>query len=442
MELEQSRGQLGKRPFRVGALGAWALSVAIVACSSANSGKPGADADGVSATGGTGSSSEDQGSGGLSASGGGSYDEYDDDLSVSPPGGGNSDGGTVCEETSAETELAPLYLAFAFDVSGSMGALDRPYWWHDPERKWRPVVEATKAFFEEPSLERMNASMVLFPVEGGGGRRCDSATYETPDVPMTELPSMAFGEVLSAYEEEVGAGLAGGRWRGGTPTFAVLEGAGRFLAELETDEDGARAVVLVTDGLPQGCDEELEEVAQAARELSERGIPTYVIGIENPTVPPAELPAGWANWGNCSGGGGDEPCPPPETLAALNQIAEAGGTGSAFLIDTSNPTSTKGALLEAIEDIRKSSFPCTLAIPPHPQGLTFAPEEIDVSVGQGGTIERLDYDEACSSDRSWRYTSADDERAIELCPEACASILSSAGAELQVNFLCAPRPIK
>ncbi len=442
MELEELRGTADKRPFRFGGLGAWTLSVAIVACSSSNSGKGGVDTDGSSVTGGTGSS-EDQGSGGLSASGGSSYDGSEDDLSVGAPGGqtGDPDGGSVCEESSAGTELAPLYLAFAFDVSGSMGALDRPYWWHDPERKWRPVVEATKAFFEEPDLERMNASMVLFPVDGGSDSRCDSETYETPDVPMTGLPSTAFGAVLSAYEEEVGAGLAGGRWRGGTPTFAVLEGAGRFLGDLETMEDGERAVVLVTDGLPQGCSEELEDAVEAARELSERGIATYVIGIENPTVPPAELPAGWRNWG-CTDGGEDEPCPPPETLSALNQIAEAGGTGSAFLIDTSNPTSTKGALLDAIEDIRKRSFSCTVAIPPHPEGLTFAPEEIDVSVGQGGTSERLDYDEACSSDRSWRYASVDGERTIELCPETCRGILSSAGAELQVNFLCGPRPIK
>lgn len=440
MALQQTRGVVDKKPFGRGALGAWALVVVAGACSTSNAGTGGTDADESGSTGGTGPS-DGSGGGGLTASGGGAYDDDDDSLTVEPLGGqsGKPGGGHVCEETSAGTELSPIYLAFAFDVSGSMGKLDRPYWWHDPERKWRPVVEATKAFFEEPGLERMNASMVLFP---SGDDKCDSETYESPDVPMTELPSLAFGEALSAYEEEVGDRLAGGRWRGDTPTFAVLEGAGRVWAELETtEESAARAVVLVTDGLPQGCKENLEDAVQAARELAERGISTYVIGIENPTVPPTDLPSGWASWG-CSGGGGDEPCPPPETLAALNEIAEAGGTGSAFLIDTSNPTSTKEAFLGAVEDIRQRSFSCTVAIPPHPDGFTFAPDEIDVSVGVGGSSERLDYDEACSSERSWRYTNVEGERAIELCPETCGSILSSTGAELQVNFLCGPRPIK
>lgn len=385
----------------------------------------------------SGGSAQPGASGGDSSTGG--LAEDDDGLFVPNAGGQGGNGDlTVCEEVSVETDLAPVYLAFAFDVSGSMGELDEPRWWHDPARKWEPVVAATAAFFEDTSLARVNASMVLFPADDD---ECDAETYATPDVPMTTLPSSAFGETLAEYEAEVGTPLAGGDWRGGTPTFAVLRGAASSLDALrERDPAGAFAAVLVTDGLPQSCDEGLEETVEAARELAEQGLRTYVIGIENPTTPPAEPPSEWDDWGDCDDGGGDEPCPAPDTLDALNRIADAGNTTSAFLIDTGDPTATKKAFLAAIESIRKGSVSCSVPIPPHPDGRTFSPDEIDVSLTSGGSTERLAFDESCSRSASWRYQEGETELSLELCLETCDRILSSPGAKLKVEFLCGPRP--
>ena len=47
-----------------------------------------------------------------------------------------------CASAHAEAELLPVYLAFAFDVSGSMGKGDKP--WHDRTLKWDPVVAAIR----------------------------------------------------------------------------------------------------------------------------------------------------------------------------------------------------------------------------------------------------------------------------------------------------------
>lgn len=218
------------------------------------------------------------------------------DLGVDGAGtGGTSLGGAgpVCEAAESAAETTPVFLGFAFDVSGSMGKLDRPNWWHDPVAKWTPVVTATAAFFESPSSAGLQASLALFPAAEDS---CDDGTYEEPTVPMTELPSTAFAAEFSSYEEEVGTPLAGGDWRGGTPTYAATRGVSQYLASLrEETPDGKFAIVLVTDGLPQSCSEGLPEVVTLVEDLAADGIATYVIGIENPTTPPADLPDGWAD---------------------------------------------------------------------------------------------------------------------------------------------------
>ncbi|MEO8184807.1 MAG: hypothetical protein ABI895_38860, partial [Deltaproteobacteria bacterium] len=55
-----------------------------------------------------------------------------------------SDEAAVCAAVAGESELRRMHLAFALDVSASMG--------NDEERfrlKWQPVVQASEAFFSE-----------------------------------------------------------------------------------------------------------------------------------------------------------------------------------------------------------------------------------------------------------------------------------------------------
>src|SRR5687768_10563298 len=66
----------------------------------------------------------------------------------------------TCASASTATELRPVHLAFAFDVSGSMGKGDEA--WHDKALKWDPVVLATRTFFEDPTSDGLSASMTFF----------------------------------------------------------------------------------------------------------------------------------------------------------------------------------------------------------------------------------------------------------------------------------------
>jgi len=357
---------------------------------------------------------------------------------------GEGGGGPVCESESSETGLVPVYLAVAFDVSGSMGLYQAPEWWYDPTLKWTPVSEAMRAFFEDPAASGISATMGLFPglVEED---RCDVATYENPDVPMTALPSPAFGAVLDGYEEEVGDPLAGGNWRGGTPTLAAVQGISASLDQLRASQpEAAFAMILVTDGLPIGCpDAEIDAVADAITDLYAEGVPTYVIGIQNPTEPPAELPPGWADWGECASGpgGGDTPCEPEQNLDALGQLAEAGGTGEALLLDTDDPTATQEELTASLLAIAEATVSCEVTIPPHPtEGESFEPDKIDVIAGIGGEEVRLEYDETCEIELAWHYDDEENPTLIELCPGTCETVQADPAGSLTVQFLCETRP--
>jgi hypothetical protein len=153
------------------------------------------------------------------------------------------------------------------------------------------------------------------------------------------------------------------------------------------------------------------------------------------------LPDDWDVWGDCvsGSGGGDTPCTPPTTLAALSDLAEAGGTGAAFLIDTGNVGATESAFQTAIESIRSATVSCTLLIPPHPQGGSFEPDKIDVAVTSEGATVVLPYDENCTETLGWHFDDPLAPTAVELCSQACSSIQASENSTIDVNFLCEPR---
>ena len=103
----------------------------------------------------------------------------------------------ACAKQTARATRQPVYLEFAFDVSGSMGKGDKP--WHDRALKWEPVVAATKAFFEDARSEGFSAALTFFPADDD---RCEQASYQAPDVTMQPLPSQAFGQALDAIGDE------------------------------------------------------------------------------------------------------------------------------------------------------------------------------------------------------------------------------------------------
>jgi hypothetical protein len=325
---------------------------------------------------------------------------------TSGSGGGTGD---TCAAESSQTSLEPVYLAFAFDVSGSMGKLDKPY--HDPVLKWEPVVAATEAFFASEDSRGIQASLTFFPIDDEDGR-CDAETYATPDVPMTELPSTDFADAITAITPQ-----SEDEWRGGTPTLAVIDGTIAFLEPLVAENPNAHyAIVLVTDGYPNGCDDDTIASVEAAVAAVSDTIPTYVIGVENP-----------------EGG--------PDVTTNLTTIAEAGGTEKYFKISTGDPNATQKMFQEAILGIREQTISCVVEIPPPPAGKTFDAGKVNVTLKVGGTPTQFGYDPTCTSENAWRY---DDEAAptqIELCESTCGVVQGALEATLDVEFGCERRVI-
>jgi len=374
--------------------------------------------------------------------------------------GGEGDGGgggPACKTSENAADLRPLYLAVTFDVSGSMGQLDCPQWFHDPEVKWKPVVEATSAFLEDPSAANIQASLALFPSTGTNSEKCEAARYETPVVAMTPLPSAVFRQALDAYGTAAGVGVAGaydlpipgekfvgvnGRgyaWRGLTPTAAALAGTATYLKGLRgSDTEGVYAIVLVTDGVPSVCTgRDVNATATAIAQTDK--IPIYVIGVKNPTVPPASPP--WTMGWNCGENAvANTPLvPDPNALANLDSLAAAGGTTRATLVDTGNPAATKTVIVDEMRRIRAKSISCELTRPNPPAGETFDPDKVNVRYdSKDGASTPLVYSQDCTAENGWRYkTSAND--VIELCAPVCSRAQSDPWAKVLVEFGCVRR---
>lgn len=343
------------------------------------------------------------GNGGVTSSNGGSQISFGGSSNAGTSGGGSAGS---CASRSAEAMVLPVYLAFAFDVSGSMGKGDQP--WHDRMLKWDPVVAATKAFFEDPASAGLNASVTFFPDEASS--RCTDAAYTMPDVAMTGLPSTAPGMAIDA----IGA-MA---WRGGTPTLNVIHGVITSVQAAMQATPGRYVIVLVTDGYPEGCNDNAIASVAAAVQAVAGTIPTYVIGVKNPPIAGA-----------------------PDTVTNLDQVAMAGGSDHAYIIDTGNPTQTTAAFKAAIDTIRGAAISCNVQIPPAPMGSMFDKQNVVVSFTSNGTPTRLTYDATCMAPNTWHYDDPQNPRQVVLCPNTCSAIQSDKSGSLSIEFACTPQII-
>ncbi|HEX6275588.1 MAG TPA: vWA domain-containing protein [Polyangiaceae bacterium] len=324
-------------------------------------------------------------------------------------GGASGSGGTgeQCASQKAGTNLLPVRLAFAFDVSGSMGQGDYP--WHDASLKWEPVVAATRAFFEDAASAGLEASLTAFPV-AASEEKCVDGSYEAPIVPMTPLPSPAFGAALD--------GIRAGSWRGGTPTLHVVNGVLSYIEATRATDPARYVFVLVTDGYPQGCsDNTIQSVVDAVGAVS-ADIPTYVIGVANPPLTD------------------DDGMMAPETVMNLSAVAVAGGTERAYIIDTGNPAQTQMAFSAAVNEIRGTSISCELRIPPIPDGRQFERDKVAVTYTSGGATIDLTYDSTCAAPNSWHYDDPLAPTQIVLCDSTCDTVQAAADATLDVTFTC------
>jgi hypothetical protein len=155
-----------------------------------------------------------------------------------------------------QAERAGLDMYLLFDASSS-----QIFSWADTKR-------GLAQFLGDPASAGVGVGLQLF------GESCDPASYETPTVPIADLPENA-AAILGAFP--LAPTLE-------TPTRPALEGAIRHARSWQLAHPRRTTIVaLVTDGFPEECESTTENVGQVAR-AGLAGTPpirTFGIGIDS-----------------------------------------------------------------------------------------------------------------------------------------------------------------
>ncbi|MFH2007723.1 MAG: hypothetical protein ABI333_14150 [bacterium] len=255
----------------------------------------------------------------------------------------------ACATESNPGEIVPLDLYIMLDRSSSM----------NDSGKWGAVTSAIQTFVQAPDVAGIGVGIQYFPVDpsitiptsctsaadcglygpclmnmcGGSfatDTSCDPADYSNAEVPIAELPGVQ-QSILNSLNGQGPQGSA-------TPTEPAMGGAVTYAtAWAQAHPTHLTFIVFATDGEPTGCSTNsisgTSALAQSAANANP-SVKTFVIGV------------------------GDG-------LDALNQIATAGGTGQAFLVDTGGNVTQQ--FIDALNEIRLTGG-CMYQIPMPQQG--------------------------------------------------------------------------
>jgi hypothetical protein len=323
------------------------------------------------------------------------------DLLLGGFGGSGGEGGAsfeACATSAEDATLIPVTMFITVDRSGSMSN----------DNKWNNAENAFFAFFQDPEAQTLNVALRFWPEDSCNGDQCNVQECGTPHVDVGSLADPAHVQALQQAFQDRSP-------NGNTPMSAALEGATSWAANHQTAvENGERTVViLLTDGEPNGCDENVSNIASIAGDaFTTSEIPTFAVGLQ----------------------GSNE--------NTLDQIALAGGTTEGFFIGNGNAAAD---LLAALKQIQKNTVACVYALPeaagPEPLdpalvNVTYVPSDGTPSETIGQVASEAD----CAGGGGWYYDDPINPAIIELCPLTCTAIQADEGAKVQLVFGCETKP--
>jgi hypothetical protein len=424
----------GTRAF--GVLGVAAVAVVptvwIAACSAAGSG-----------TGGSPGPSGRGGYGGAVFGGTGSNGNFGGGFGTGSVGGGIL-GDAACAGEVHAGERVPLDMYFLVDTSGSMNEKVQG------GTKWQVVSSALVSFLNDPTNADIGVGIDYFPALAAnapssctdttnssdcknqygdfgpctaalpglgcsffglplcfcqGSDSCQVSAYAAPSVPLALPPNHA------AVVADLGQHGPGG----GTPTRPAVEGSLQYAASWANQHPGRTTVfVLATDGDPTGCTTNTPQdvanvVAQALN--GPNHIKTFVIGVGS-------------------------------SLTSLNLVAQSGGSGQAYLVDTG--ANVGQAFTQALLAIRGQAVPCDFVIPiqtdqgtvdPHLVNVFYTPQNGPpraVAPTQDGTGQ------TCGPQGGWYYDDPNAPKTIKLCDATCQAVTQSGSVSVQLGCQTIP----
>ncbi len=315
-------------------------------------------------------------------------------ASTDANGGGDGDqGGSAdaasCASATVTAMKSPLDLYIMLDQSGSMMQTVS-----GGGTKWAAVTGALSSFLTQPGLTGISIGLQYFGLDNDS---CTASNYATPEVEIAAMPGASTALVAS---------IAAHSPNSGTPTSAALQGAIDHASTWATAHPGdIPAVVFATDGDPEECDlnlTDIDAIAKAGFDATPK-VTTFVIGVGS-------------------------------SLSNLNGIAAAGGTTSAFVVDTNNNVNAQ--FLAAMNAIRNSSS-CTYQIPIPADG---TPNFMQVNVvytpsgGQATTIPNVPNKAACpATGDGWYYDNTAAPTSIILCTSTCGTVSASGSVNIALG---------
>lgn len=310
--------------------------------------------------------------------------------------GAGTGGAASCGGSTIQAQLAPLSMFIMFDKSGSMSQ----------NNKWTNATAALKAFFQDPGAAGLEVALRFFPDGACDGNQCSVTACATPQVDAA--PLTAASAPTDTQEQSLVAAVGSKSPGGNTPISAALQGATSWgKTYLAAHPDHKVVVVLVTDGEPQGCNNDVGQIANIAAQGKTDGVLTFTVGLQ---------------------GSGTN---------TLNQIAMAGGTNQGFFIGNGN---AEADLIAALEAIRGKAIACELAIPTPMQGQTFDPAQVNVDFTPGGgmpkTLGHVNAASDCGPSGGWYYDDPAAPTKIELCPTTCDGVQGDSSGKLEIVLGC------
>lgn len=303
----------------------------------------------------------------------------------------------ACASASAEAKLAALTMYVMFDKSGSMGS-GLP----SGGTRWSESTSALKTFFQDPTSAGLGVALNYFPETGGCGSTCTTAPCATPVVPQGVLTAAA--APADTQEAALVASINAHSPGNGTPMSVALQGSVDWAIQWQATHPSEKVVVvLVTDGQPNGCDNNVNNIAAiAGNAFTTYGIRTYVIGI-----------IGVAQ-------------------ATVDQIAAAGGTTQAFYIGNGNVAADLLAAFKAIQAQAITS--CDIVL----QNTSFDPTKASVTYtnAAGTTVTLNKQASAAGCGSGWYFDNPTNPSKITLCPTTCNTIKADLGAKINLVIGC------
>ncbi|MFO0612922.1 MAG: vWA domain-containing protein [Polyangiaceae bacterium] len=305
----------------------------------------------------------------------------------------------ACAQASIEAQVAPLAMYIMFDRSGSMG----------DNNKWTNASQALKKFFGNPKTAGLEVALRFFPEGNCDGNQCDVNACATPKVDAAPLSANPMS--MDPQEKALVDAVTATTPNGNTPMFAALKGAVKWGTEFEAAHtDHKTVVILITDGEPNGCVTDTDQIANEAMTGAANGIDTFAIGLQ----------------------GSNE--------ATIDKIAAAGGTDQGFFIGNAN---TEADLIAALQAIQGKAIACEIAIPEPTTG-ELDPNKVNVSYTPGGgsetTIGHVTSAQACGSSSAWYYDDPVNPTKIILCPDTCDTVQGDGEAKLNIVLGCDTQP--